>query len=290
MWSIADTRDWKEFLPETLLLLYGRLQTAAAACKSCLHRLDWSANITDGGLVGVVPLHKSCDIKLWLFQHLNLSDVAILHGEDAVGLAGNLLANGCGDKLLDQGLEVALGSQFRHSCNHLCSDSANLGGFGVTCVLDLSVLRSSEGDAKHTNNVSIRCTTVHIGLNNGLLLSDQTAKLITSHVHSVEVEEAIEALNVLDTKLDFAEGVRFILIQISQRKFHDASLQALRRNLCSLRLGDEGLADILGGEDGGSNKVVPFLLEERINSLLAASLLTLCQPLVLSLLIGKSTS
>jgi hypothetical protein len=88
--------------------------------------------------------------------------------------------------------------------------------FRVTRALDLILLRFCEGNAKQTNHVSVGGTAVNISFNNGLLLTDQTAKLITGHVHSVEVEEAIVSLNVFDAELNFTVGKSLILCSSRQ--------------------------------------------------------------------------
>ena len=61
-----------------------------------------------------MPLHKGGNIELGLLEDLDLADVAVLDGEDAGGLALDLLADGGGDELLDEALEVAFGAEVGH--------------------------------------------------------------------------------------------------------------------------------------------------------------------------------
>jgi hypothetical protein len=231
-----------------------------------------------------VPFHKFRNIKFGLLQDLDLADVAVLDGEDAGCLASDSVTNGCRDELLDQGLQVTLGSKFRHKCRHLGSDGPNLCRFGVTGRLDLVVLRAGEGDAEQSDNVSVRGTAVHIAFNDRLLLSDERAELVSCHVHSVEVHKAVVALDVLDTKLDLAVGQGFILVQICQRHLKHTSLQVVRSNFGSLRLGDQGLSAVLDSEDRRSDKLVPLFLQEGVDRLFAATLFGFRKSLVLALL------
>jgi hypothetical protein len=235
-----------------------------------------------------VPLHEGGDIKLRLLEDLDLTDVAILDRKDTASFSCDLLTNWCGNELLDQGLEVALGSQFGHSSNHLCSDGTTLCGLGVASALDLVLLSFCEGNAKDADDVTIGSTAVNVTLNDGLLLTDQTAKLIAGHVHSVEVEEAVVSLNILNAELNFAIGKSLILVQVSKRHLEHTTLEAIGSILGTHGLSDESLSGILHGKDGRSDKVVPFLLKKRVKGLLTGTLLALCQALVLSLLVERA--
>jgi len=91
----------------------------------------------------------------------------------------------------------------------------------------------------------------------------------------VEVEEAVESLDILDTKLDLAVRHGLVVVEVSQGKFDDASLKAVRGDLGTLGLGDDGLSALLLGEDGGSDELVPFFFEEGVNCLFLSALLGL---------------
>jgi len=99
----------------------------------------------------------------------------------------------------------------------------------------------------------------------------------------VEVEEAVVPLDVLDTELDLTVGHGLVVVEVSEGEFDDTSLESISGNLGTLGLGDDGLANLLGGEDGGSDELVPFLLEEGVHGLLLSALLGLGESLVLSL-------
>lgn len=141
-----------------------------------------------------------------------------------------------------------------------------------------------EGDAEHTDDVTVGGTSINVGLNDGLLLLDEGAKLVTGHVHAVEVEETVVSLNILDTKLDLTVRHGLVVIEIGKGELDNTSLQSIRSNLGTLGLGDDGLSALLLGKDGGSDELVPLLLEEGVDGLLLSALLGLCESLVLSLL------
>jgi len=240
--------------------------------------LDGGSGITgrdSDGLVGVVPFHQFGDIELGLLEDLDLSDVAVLDGEDRAALSGDLVSDGGGDELLDERLEVSLGAEFGHVGDHLGADRPALCGFGVAGSGDLVVLGSRECDAKETDGVSVRGTAVYVGLDDGLLLSDQRAKLVAGHVHAVEIQQAVVSLNVLDTESHFTVGKGFVLLKIGEGDFKDTSLEVIGGDLLSLGLGNQGLSAVLLGEDGGGDQFVPFFLEKRIDGLFTGSLLGL---------------
>jgi len=230
-----------------------------------------------------VPLHQSGHIKLGLLDHLDLSDVTVLDGEDARGLTLNLLARGSSDKCLHQGLEVTLPGEGGHGVDHLSADGADLGALGITRLLELIVLLLGEGDAEHAHNVPVRGSGVYVGLDNALLFLDEGAQLVARDVHTVEVEEAVEPLNILDTKLDLTVRHGLVVVEVGEGELNDTALESIRGDLGTLCLGDDGLAALLGGEDGGSDELVPLFLEEGVGCLLLAALLGLGESLILSL-------
>mmetsp|Transcript_1154 Transcript_1154/g.2651 ORF Transcript_1154/g.2651 Transcript_1154/m.2651 type:complete len:292 (-) Transcript_1154:78-953(-) len=262
-----------------------RLQTSTGSGESFFFGgLDGGSGITGRGnnLVGVVPFHQFGDVELWLLQHLDLSDVAVLDGEDGGAVLGDLVSDGRRNELLDQALEVSLGAQLGHGGDHLGADRPALCGLCVAGGLDLCVLRFREGDAKETNGVPVRCAAVGVGLDDGLLLSDEGAELVAGHVHAVEIQQAVVSLDILDAELDLAVGQGLVLLQIGETDLDDASLEVVGGDLGSLGLGDQGLSAVLDAKDRGGDQFVPFFLQERVDGLFAGSLLGLCQSLVLA--------
>lgn len=154
---------------------------------------------------------------------------------------------------------------------------------GVACSLDLVVLRASKGDAEESDNVSVSCSAVHIGLNDRLLFADQTAQLVSGHVHTVEIGQAVVTLDVLHTQLNLSPRDGLVLVEVSEGNFNNTSLQSIGSNLLSLRLGDQSLSAVLDGKDGRGNELVPFFLQEGVDGLFASSLLGFRKSLILAL-------
>lgn len=121
-------------------------------------------------------------------------------------------------------------------------------------------------------------------------LADERAQLVGGEVESVEVGQAVLALDLVDAELDLAEGVILILLQIGER---DLEYPALEGVVCVLQTGgavDEGLTDTVrevlsairplsklqimaeallsDGEGAWGLDVVPVLLREGVGLLL----------------------
>mmetsp|Transcript_3249 Transcript_3249/g.5797 ORF Transcript_3249/g.5797 Transcript_3249/m.5797 type:complete len:267 (-) Transcript_3249:508-1308(-) len=246
---------------------------------------SWCNTGTNISSVIRVPLHQGSDIKLRLLDHLDLTDVAIFDREDAGCLTLNLFSSGTRNEGLDQSLKVSLSSEGGHGADHLSTDGLTFRRLGVTSLLELIILLLGESDAEHADNVSVRCTGIDVGLNDTLLFLDKRAQLVACHIHTVEVEEAVVSLNILDTKLYLAIGHSFILIKVSKGELDHTSLEAVRSDFLSLGLGNDSLSTLLLGEDGGGDKLVPFFLKKGVDCLLLSALLGLGKSLILSLLI-----
>jgi len=262
------------------------LKTSTRSGNSFLWN-SWSNILSNILTFIIVPFHKSGNIKLGLLDHLDLADVAVLDGEDGGGLTFDFLSGGSGNECLDESFEVSLPGEGGHGIDHLGADGTDLGRLGVTGLLELIVLLLGEGDTEETDNVPIGGTGIDIGLNDGLLLLDEGAKLITCHVHAVEVEETVVPLDVLDAELDLTVGHCLVVVEIGEGELDDTSLQSIGGNLGTLSLGDDGLSALLLGEDGWGDEFVPLLLEEGVDGLLLSALLGLRESLVLSLLVTK---
>ena len=120
-----------------------------------------------------------------------------------------------------------------------------------------------KANAEHTEKIAVSSLGLDKGLNGGVPFLDDSAKLVTSDVHSVEVGVAIEALDFLDLDLHLSPGLFVaVSVQISQRYLKHTTLEGVSSNLLtssSVAGGDGGGADV---ENGGDVDVVPFLLGE----------------------------
>ena len=106
-----------------------------------------------------------------------------------------------------------------------------------------------------------------MGLNEGLPLLNEGAELVRSEIHTVEVSQAISALDFINPQLNLS--VRFlIVVEISERNFKDTTLQAVGGELGSLSAVHKGLSSITLGENVGGLDVIPILAGVGINSLI----------------------
>ena len=117
----------------------------------------------------------------------------------------------------------------------------------ICCLLDL--VRSSLGkrDGEKPQKVVIGGLYDDIGLNEGLPLAYERAELIGSEVEAVEVGQAVLALNLIHTKLDFAERMVLILLEIGERNLEYSAFQ---RIVCVFETSgtvDEGFPDAAEG-------------------------------------------
>jgi hypothetical protein len=144
----------------------------------------------------------------------------------------------------------------------------NLRTTSISSLLDLSLALLSERDSKHTEDVSISSLDINVCLDKSLPLADHGAELIGGEIHSVEVSEAVAALDVFDAELDVTVSISLVVLEVSEGAGEDTSLEAIRGNFGSLSAGDEGLADVAGVEYARGFNVIPVLLGKGIGAAL----------------------
>merc|ERR1719354_57914 len=114
-----------------------------------------------------------------------------------------------------------------------------------------------------------------------LPLLHHRAHLVTGQAHSVEVGEAMFALDILADQLEFPEG-GLVLVEISLFAFKDTSLKTIGSNLGSYGPGNQSLSDLAAVEHAWGFDIIPVLLGEGVDNLLFASFLAFSKPLILS--------
>lgn len=172
-----------------------------------------------------------------------LASTYVLEGVDALGGLLNLTTNDLGDELLGELSEGACAGVAGHDLHHLLADSPDLRRLSVCGLLDLVRSSLGEGNAEEADEVVIGGLDDDVGLNEGLPLADEGAELVGGEVETVEVGQAVLALDLVDAKLDLAEGVVLILLEIGER---DLEYPALQSVVCVLETGgtvDEGLSN-----------------------------------------------
>mmetsp|Transcript_4555 Transcript_4555/g.6925 ORF Transcript_4555/g.6925 Transcript_4555/m.6925 type:complete len:208 (+) Transcript_4555:159-782(+) len=207
-----------------------------------------------------MPLHESGNVEFWLLQNLDFANVTLLDRENFVGRLFNILSTVSTDEGIDESLEISFISKLGHVFYHLCSDSTNLSRLGVTSLLDLLTVLGGEGNAEHSNNVSVGSFNINIGFDDGLTLLDETADLVPGHIHTVEVGETVVSLNVLDTELDLTVTNIIVVLEIGEGDLDNTSLKSVRGNLLTGGFGDDSLSEVLGLEHGRGLESVPFFL------------------------------
>lgn len=100
-------------------------------------------------------------------------------------------------------------------------------GCGVGGLLDLVGPSLGEGDAEKTEEVVVGGLDNDVGLDEGLPLADERAELVGGEVESVEVGQAVLALDLVDAELHLAEGVVLILLEIGEGDLEDAALESV---------------------------------------------------------------
>lgn len=169
----------------------------------------------------------------------------VLQGVDALGSLLDLAADDLGNELRSELRQGAAGSLTLNDIGHLAANSTDLGRSSVCGLLDLVGSALGEADSKETNEVVIGSLDGDVGLNKALPLADEGAELIRREVETVEVGQAVVALDFVDAKTDLAERVILILLQIGQGDLEDTSLKGVVGVLQTSGAVNESLADTM---------------------------------------------
>lgn len=196
-----------------------------------------------GGFRAVgVELHKFGEIELGLLEDLDLTDEDVLKGEDLGALLGDLLADLVGEaerviiikdlQFLEEFFEGRLLALREQDFHHLLTDHLLLGSLGVASGLNLGFMALGERNGEHAEEVSVGGLGLNEALNERVPLLDESAGLVASDVHAVEVGVAVVAFHFFALDLDFAPGV-FVgfTVQISERNLEDTAFQGVGRVL-----------------------------------------------------------
>jgi hypothetical protein len=176
------------------------------------------------------------------------ADTYVLERVDTLGGLLNLATDDLGDQFLGELSKGARAGVTGHDLGHLLADGPDLRGLSVCGLLDLVWSSLGEGDAEEAEEVVIGGLDNDVGLNKGLPLADEGAELVRGEVETVEVGQAVLALDLVDAKLDLAERVVLILLEIGERDLEYPALQVVVRVLETGGAVDEGLADTAGRE------------------------------------------
>jgi len=220
-----------------------------------------------------VELSQSVKVELWLLHNLDLAHVAVLNWVDWHSGLGDIAGNAVWEELLDQLWDITVGDLLGNDLGHLLSDLFDLLALGVGGLFDLvGALLLGESNNKDSKVVVVGGLSVNGALDHSLPLLDHTAHLVSGEAHTVEVEDAVLALDVLAHELEFSVALS-VRVQVSLVAVVDSTLEAISGDLVTDGSGDEGVADVSDLEDGWRLDGVPVLLGEGVDDLLLASLL-----------------
>merc|ERR1719220_278942 len=153
--------------------------------------------------------------------------------------------------------------------------NTHLPSLGVGSLLGGQLLLACEANAENPEGVAIGGLGVAVSLDQRLPLLHHGPQLVSGQAHTMEVGEAVLALNLLAHKLELSEGPLgvVLILQISKRDLVDAALKAIGGDPCTGGPVHQGLANLADFEEGGSLDVIPVLPGEGVDNLLLGSLL-----------------
>jgi len=129
-------------------------------------------------------------------------------------------------------LEGRLLSLVDHNLHHLLADELALRALSVAGGADLAVGSLGETNAEHTEEISINGLGLNEGLDGGVPLLNDGAKLIAGDVHTVEVGVAVEALYFFDLDLHLSPCLFIaVSVQISKGNLKHTAFQAVSSDL-----------------------------------------------------------
>ena len=155
---------------------------------------------------------QSVEIELWLLDDLDLADVAVLNRVDWHSGFGDVASNGVWEEFLDQLWDVAVGDLLGDDFGHLLSDLFDLLGLGVGGLFDLTLgLLLGESNNEHSQVVAVGGFGVNGALDQGLPFFDHTADLVSGERHTVEVQDAVLALDIFADELEFSVSLTVVV-------------------------------------------------------------------------------
>jgi len=221
------------------------------------------------------------EVELGLLDDLDFADVAVLDWVDWHGGLGDVGSDAVWQELLDQLWNVAVGDLFADDFGHLLSDLFDLLALGISGLFDLSVaLLLGESDNENSEVVVIGGLGVNGAGDHSLPFLDHTAHLVPGQRHTVEVQDAVFALDILADQFKFSVALA-IVVQIGLVAVVNSAFKSVGGDLVTDGSGDQGVADVLDLEYGWGFDGVPVLFGEWVDDLLLTALFrAFCESLV----------
>lgn len=149
----------------------------------------------------------------------------VLQRVDSLSCLLDLTTNDLRDELGCELGERATDSLMLHNVGHLLPDSADLRRARVCGFLDLVGASLRERNGEQTDEIIIGRLHSDVGLDESLPLAHKGTELVGGEVQSVEVGQTVFALHLVDTQLDLAESVVFVVLKIGERDFENSAFQ-----------------------------------------------------------------
>lgn len=145
-----------------------------------------------------VEFHQLGHIEFWRLDNLGFANVDILERVNCASRLLDLAANGLGEELLDEFLEIARRRFTVHDLEHLLPDLPNLRRLRVGGLLHLGVPPLGESNGEQPENVAVGRLHINVSLDQRLPLLDERAELVGGEVHAIEIGEAVLALHFVN--------------------------------------------------------------------------------------------
>jgi hypothetical protein len=231
-----------------------------------------------------VHVQESSHIESRLLGDLHLSDEYVLEGVDSLASLLNGEGDGFGEsgKLLHKLSKSAVGDFLGHGINHSLSDLSDLTHLGVRSLSNLAFLLSGESNAEHSEFITIGGSDGSVAFNESLPLVDERAKLVSGHIHTVEVGEALISSHIFHNKLDLSVALLLVSVKVGKVDIEDSALKLLRSHSGAESSVDQGSTAHSVREKCRSLDVVPVLSGEGVDNFLLAALFSLVKSGVLT--------
>jgi len=221
------------------------------------------------------------EVEFRLFDDLDFGDVAVLDWVDWHSCFGDITSNAVWQEFLDQLWDVTVRNLFGDDFSHLLSDLFDLLGLGVGGLFDLSVgLLFGESDDEHSEVVVVGGFSVDGAFDHGLPFFDHSAHLVSGERHTVEVQDAVFALDVFADELEFSVALA-VVVEVGLVAVVNSTFKSISGDLVTDGSGDQSVADVSDLEDGWGFDGVPIFFGEWVDDLLLTSLFgSFCKTLV----------
>jgi len=245
-----------------------------SSVDSFAFRVDFDAGFT-------VEFGQSVEVQFWLFDDLDLADVAVFNWVDWHGGLGDIRSDAVWQQFFDQFWNITVGDLFADDFGHLLSDLFDLLALGVGGLFDLALaLFLGESNNENSKVVVVGGFSIDGALDHGLPFFDHTAHLVSGERHTVEVQDAVFALDIFADEFEFSVSLT-VVVEVGLVAVVDSSFKSVSGDFVTDGSGDQSVADVSDFEDGWGFDGVPVFFGEWVDDLLLTSLFgSFCKTLV----------